>query len=187
MRNNDGVRVETADRAPGNRRSADPALASGPEPGRLHVIFICSGNICRSPIGEQMLRAALAEAGLTESVRVSSAGTGDWHVGQPANSQARAALQRAGFGSDHRAHQITAAELRTVDLVLAADRGHLRVLRRLADDPAKVRLLRSFDPGADFDEVPDPYQRSDRHFDDVISMTAAAIPGVLQEIRQQLR
>lgn len=149
--------------------------------------MICTGNICRSPIGEQMLRAALADAGLADSVRVSSAGTGDWHVGQRAHRQTEQALRRAGFATDHRARQITREELGTVDLALAADRGHVLLLRRMTDAPEKIRLLRSFDPGADIDEVPDPYGCPDEAFDDVVAMTAAAIPGVLAEVRRLLQ
>ena len=147
---------------------------------------VCTGNICRSPIGEQMLRAALIEAGLDDAVRVTSAGTGNWHVGHPADPQARAALRRAGFPTEHRAHQITREELATIDLALAADRGHRSVLRTMTSDPDKVQLLRSFDPAASGDEVPDPYQGPDSEFDDVVAMTAAAIPGVVQEIRRRL-
>ena len=147
---------------------------------------ICTGNICRSPIGEQMLRAAIAAAGLADDVRVSSAGTGNWHVGQRAHEQTEQALQRAGFPTDHRARQITPEELGTVDLALAADRGHLLALRRMTNAPEKIRLLRSFDPAADGDEVPDPYGCPDRAFDDVVAMTAAAIPGVLAEVKAML-
>ncbi len=159
------------------------STAAGPE---LHVSVVCSGNICRSPIGEQVLRAALAEAGLADRIRVSSAGTGDWHVGQGANPRAVRVLRRAGYPSDHVAHQISALELVDIDLVLAADRGHLRELRRLTDDPDKIRLLRSFDPAADSDEVPDPYYGPDSGFDDVLAMTEAAVPGVVDELRRRL-
>ncbi|MET3806465.1 protein-tyrosine phosphatase [Nakamurella sp. UYEF19] len=152
----------------------------------LQVSVICSGNICRSPIGEQMLRAAVQDAGLEHAVQVSSAGTGNWHIGHPADRQAQAALRRAGYSSDHRAHQITEDELTTIDLALAADRGHLRALQRMTAEPDKVRLLRSFDPSASADEIPDPYQGPDAEFDEVVAMTAAAIPGVLAEIRRRL-
>ena len=153
---------------------------------RLHVSVICSGNICRSPIGEQLLRTAVAQAGLTDQVRVTSAGTGPWHVGQPADVRARRALARAGYPHEHVAHQIDRSELAGVDLALAADRGHLAQLRRWTDEPDKVRLLRSFDPAADGDDVPDPYYGGDSDFDEVVSMIAAAVPGVVEEIRRLL-
>jgi protein-tyrosine phosphatase len=162
-----------------------PADQAGGDP-RLHVCVVCSGNICRSPIGEQVLRSAIAEAGLADQVRVSSAGTGDWHIGQGANQRAVKVLRASGYGTDHRARQITPRELAGVDLALAADRGHLRDLRRMTQDHAKVALLRSFDPGADDDEVPDPYYGPDSGFDEVLAMTEAAAPGVIQEIRRLL-
>jgi low molecular weight protein-tyrosine phosphatase len=161
-----------------------PADLPGADP-RLHVCVVCSGNICRSPIGEQVLRSAIAEAGLADQVRVSSAGTGDWHIGQRANRRAVKVLRGAGYATDHLARQITPRELAGVDLALAADRGHLRELRAMTQDHAKVALLRSFDPGAD-DEVPDPYYGPDSGFDEVLAMTEAAAPGVIAEIRRLL-
>jgi protein-tyrosine phosphatase len=163
-----------------------PAGRPGDDP-RLHVCVVCSGNICRSPIGEQVLRAAIADAGLADQVRVSSAGTGDWHVGQGADRRAVTVLRAAGYATDHRARQITQRELVDVDLVLAADRGHLRDLRRMTADPSKIVLLRSFDPDADDDEVPDPYYGPNSGFDEVLAMTQAAVPGVVEEIRGLLR
>ncbi len=152
----------------------------------LHVCVVCSGNICRSPIGEIVLRAALTEAGLGDRVRVSSAGTGDWHVGQSANPRAARVLRAAGYPTDHVARQITADDLAGIDLVLAADRGHLKELRRLTDHPDRIRMLRSFDPDADTDEVPDPYYGPDAGFDEVLAMIEAATPGIVQEIRGML-
>jgi protein-tyrosine phosphatase len=162
-----------------------PADLPGADP-RLHVCVVCSGNICRSPIGEQVLRSAIADAGLADQVRVSSAGTGDWHIGQGANRRAVNVLRAAGYGTDHRARQITPRELAGVDLALAADRGHLAELRAMTQDHAKVALLRSFDPGADDDEVPDPYYGPDSGFDEVLAMTEAAVPGIVEEIRRLL-
>ena len=155
--------------------------------GRLQVCVVCSGNICRSPIGEQVLRAAIAEAGLADRVLVSSAGTGDWHLGQGANPRSERVLRAAGYPEwRHTARMIGRAELRDIDLVLAADRGHLAELRALTDEPDKVVLLRSFDPDADDDEVPDPYYGPDSGFDEVLAMTRAATPGIVDEIRRLL-
>lgn len=153
----------------------------------FHVAVICSGNICRSPIGEQVLRAAFADAGFADRVRVSSAGTGGWHVGQGADERAVRVLAAAGLPTDHQVRQITANDLGSIDLVLAADRGHLRELRRITDDHDKIVLLRSFDAGAGPDaEVPDPYYGSDAGFDDVLAMTQAAAPGVVAAVRERL-
>jgi protein-tyrosine phosphatase len=153
----------------------------------FHVCVVCSGNICRSPIGEQVLRRAVDEAGLADRVIVSSAGTGDWHVGQGANRRAVRVLRAAGYPEHrHAARMITRADLRDVDLALAADRGHLRDLQALTGDPGKVALFRSFDPDADDDEIPDPYYGPDAGFDEVLAMTLAAAPGVIAEIRRRL-
>jgi protein-tyrosine phosphatase len=155
--------------------------------GRFHVTAICSGNICRSPIAEHVLRSAVEQAGLADRVRVTSGGTGDWHVGQAANARAVRVLEAHGLPTDHVARRITVDELDTADLVLAADRGHVRELRQMmAGDAEKVRLLRSFDPDADSDEVPDPYYGPDSGFDEVMAMTLAAAPGVIDEIRSRL-
>jgi protein-tyrosine phosphatase len=154
---------------------------------QFHLCVVCSGNICRSPIGEQVLRAAIAEAGLADRVVVSSAGTGGWHLGQGANPRSERVLRAAGYPEwQHTARMISRADLRDIDLVLAADRGHLADLRAMTDEPAKVVLLRSFDPDADDDEVPDPYYGPDSGFDEVLAMTRAAAPGVVEEVRRLL-
>lgn len=152
----------------------------------FRLVVVCSGNICRSPIGEKVLQAAFDDAGLGHQVRVTSAGTGDWHVGQGANERAVAVLAAAGYPTGHRASQITADELTDIDLVLAADRGHLRELRRLTSDHDKIALLRSFDPQAEDDEVPDPYYGPDSGFAEVLAMTQAAAPGVVAAVRDRL-
>ena len=161
-------------------------MTTADDPPRLSVCVVCSGNICRSPIGEQVLRAAVAEAGLAERVEVSSAGIGSWHVGQGAHPVTERVLRAAGYPTEHRVRQITARDLKSVDLVLAADRGHLRELKAMTDDPEKVALLRSFDPDADDHDLPDPYFGPDSGWDDVLTMTVAAVPGVLDEIRRRL-
>ncbi|MET0863578.1 MAG: low molecular weight protein-tyrosine-phosphatase [Nakamurella sp.] len=167
--------------------TAAPTNPSYPADDRLRVCVVCSGNICRSPIGEQVLRAAIAEAGLADRVEVSSAGTGDWHLGQGANPRSERVLRAAGYPAwKHTARMISRAELQDIDLVLAADRGHLTELRAMTADPDKVVLLRSFDPDADDDEVPDPYYGPDSDFDAVLAMTRAAAPGIVDEIRRLL-
>ena len=163
-----------------------PSTVNPPAESTMHVSVVCTGNICRSPIGEHVLRHALTEAGLADRVRVTSAGTGNWHVGGPADAASQRVLAAAGYTSDHVAHQITAAELTTVDLALACDLDHFRHLRQLTSDPAKVVLLRSFDPDADGDEVPDPYSGPDSEFVDVLRMIEAAAPGIVEEIRRRL-
>lgn len=159
-----------------------PVSASVP----FRVCVVCSGNICRSPIGEQVLRAAVAEAGLDGRVVVDSAGTGPWHVGQGAHHGTVRVLADAGLPTDHVARQIGRRDLDGIDLVLGADHGHVRELRRISAHPERIHLLRSFDPDAETDEVPDPYYGPDAGFDEVLAMTRAAAPGVVAEIRRRL-
>lgn len=150
------------------------------------VLVVCSGNICRSPIGEKVLTRAFAEAGLGDAVRVTSAGTGDWHVGQGAHAPARQVLAEAGYPTDHAARQVDRAMLGAAGLVLAADRGHYQELRAMVADPSRVQLLRSFDPDADGDEVPDPYGYSVTAYREVLAMTLAAAPGIVDAVQAQL-
>jgi protein-tyrosine phosphatase len=149
----------------------------------LSVVFVCTGNICRSPIAEKVFAAELERAGLAEGVRVSSAGTGDWHVGAPADERASAVLRAAGYPAEHRAHQVD-AEMLAADLIVALDESHRRALRRRVAHPDRVRLLRSFDPAASpHAEVPDPYYGGDEGFTEVLDMVRAAVPGMLEWVR----
>jgi protein-tyrosine phosphatase len=133
-----------------------------------------------------VLADALQREGLADRVRVSSAGTGPWHVGNPADPRAADTLRRAGYDCTHVAAQLGAQHL-SADLLVALDSEHLATLRRLVRDPERVVLLRSFDPaaGADLD-VPDPYFGGRRGFDDVLAMVRAAMPGLLAWVRERL-
>jgi protein-tyrosine phosphatase len=126
----------------------------------------------------------LRRAGLDGEVRVSSAGTGPWHIGEPADSRARATLDANGYPSGHIAAQVGDEHL-GADLLLAADGDHLRALRRLVADPERVRLLREFDPSAPQGaEVPDPYYGDGDGFADVLGMIERAVPGLLDWVRE---
>ncbi|HEY6425411.1 MAG TPA: YdeI/OmpD-associated family protein [Pseudonocardiaceae bacterium] len=152
----------------------------------VHVCFVCTGNICRSPMAEIVFADALRREGLGDRVRVSSAGTGAWHVGDPADGRAAETLRRAGYHCRHVAAQVGAQHL-SADLLVALDRGHLATLRRLGPEPERVVLLRSFDPAANGNlDVPDPYFGGRRGFDDVLSIVRAAVPGLLAWVRGRL-
>ena len=157
------------------------------------VSFVCTGNICRSPMGEVILRDLLEREGLADDVRVLSAGTGDWHLGGPADPRAVATLRDRGHdGSQHRAEQFTRADFDAVDLVLALDRGHERHLRTLApteDDAAKIRLLRDFDDearAAGTLEVDDPYFGEDADFVTTYEELLPACEGLVAHLRERL-
>ncbi|MCP3801152.1 low molecular weight phosphotyrosine protein phosphatase [Allokutzneria sp. A3M-2-11 16] len=127
----------------------------------------------------------LRREGLDDRVRVSSSGTGSWHVGEKIDSRAGATLREHGYPTKHTAAQVGEAHL-DADLLVALDAGHARDLRRLVDDPERVRLLRSFAPeGTDLD-VPDPYYGGRGGFTDVLTMIEAASPGLMRWVRERL-
>jgi protein-tyrosine phosphatase len=165
-----------------------------PEPYR--VIVVCTGNICRSPMGELVLRELFEQAGLADRVEVDSAGTTSWEEGNPADERTLEVLARNGHpdvgGSVHVARRIERGWLETRDLVLAADRGHLRELRRLArtdEERDRIRLFREFDPAAVEAgelEMDDPWYGDASAFDQTYAEVTAAAAGVLEHVRAQL-
>jgi protein-tyrosine phosphatase len=137
-------------------------------------------------MAELVFREHLRREGLADVVEVNSAGTGPWHVGEPADERARRTLARHGYPTDHVATQVDNRHL-GADLLVALDSGHARTLRRIADDPARVRLLRSFDPDAGEDvDVPDPYYGEPVGFEEVLAMIEAASPGLMTWVRDNL-
>lgn len=155
----------------------------------LRICFVCSGNICRSPSAEVVMRSLLEAEGLADRVQVSSAGLGDWHVGERADPRSAAAMSARGYDvSRHRARFFESTAVDDYDLLVAMDRGHLRELQRMAppNESGKVRLLMSFGPDATEDDVPDPYYGGDTGFDDVLSMVERGCRGLLAEIRPSL-
>jgi protein-tyrosine phosphatase len=160
------------------------------------ICFVCSGNICRSPMAAAVLARLVEQEGLAGQVTVDSAGTGDWHAGERADRRALAALTGAGYdGSAHRARAFDPAWFADRDLVVALDRGHLRELRALAPDPAareKVRLLRGFadsgdgpDPTGERDgslDVADPYVGGPAEFATVLEQVEAGCRGILASL-----
>jgi low molecular weight protein-tyrosine phosphatase len=158
--------------------------------GRLHVCFVCSGNICRSPMAALVFAEHVRRAGLADRVLVTSAGIGPWHIGDPADSRATRALSGRGYPTRHVAAQVDERHL-DADLLLAMDSGHRHALRDLlahqGSDQDRVRMFRSFDPdaGADLD-VPDPYYGGRRDFAEVLDMVESAVPGLLDWVRRRL-
>ena len=130
----------------------------------MRVLFVCLGNICRSPTAEGVLRHKLREAGLADQVEVASAGTGDWHVGKAPDKRSQAAAKLRGYDlSAQRARQVSRADFATYDLILAMDNSNLRHLKALQPAKGKAELdlfLRRYQ--SEIDEVPDPYHDSDQ-------------------------
>ena len=174
--------------APHRRGLAVPPGPIGGQPYR--IVFVCTGNICRSPMAEVITRALATETELTDGttladrIDVRSAGTGPWHEGEPMHPLAQTALSRAGY-PDHRhvAHQIVSAELGRIDLLVALDRRHQQTLRSLGADPGRLALLRSFDPAAGAAaDVADPYYGDDAVFDDCRDMIGAGCSGLIASL-----
>ncbi|NGO13186.1 low molecular weight phosphotyrosine protein phosphatase [Streptomyces sp. HC44] len=170
------------------------------------VCFVCTGNICRSPMAESVFRARVAEAGLDGLVEVDSAGTGGWHEGDGADPRTVSVLVTNGYESDHTARQFRASWFSRLDLVIALDSSHLHALRRLAptsEDAKKVQLLRSYarpspdhtstsalhapseGVGDDLD-VPDPYYGGMDGFEECLEMVEVASVGLLAAVQKHV-
>ena len=140
------------------------------------ALMVCMGNICRSPIAEAVLQERFDRAGL--KAIASSAGTGDWHVGEPADRRATAALQAGGYTLRHSARQFRVEWFDTHDLVVAMDRQNQRDLHDLRPD-ATVHLLREWDPVGPGD-VPDPYYGDRADFESVVTMVERSCDALVQ-------
>lgn len=170
--------------APAPRRVALPDPI-GDRPYR--ITFICTGNICRSPMAEMITRSLALTTGLAdgstlgEHLDVRSAGTGPWHEGEPMHPYAAMALDRGGFSRErHVARQFASSDLGRIDLMIALDRRHRQVLLGLGADPDRLVLLRSFDTSAGAaSDVPDPYYGDQTVFDECRDMIAAACRGLV--------
>lgn len=150
----------------------------------LRVVFVCLGNICRSPIAERVAERAAADAGIT-GVEFSSAGTISEDYDDPMDRRAVAVLKEHGYRyADHRARRVTEVQIESADLVVAMEDVHLRSVLELAPDPSKVCLLTEFDPTAvPGSGVPDPWFGSDTGFYDTLTAIESAMPGLLDRIR----
>ncbi|MCS4490610.1 MULTISPECIES: low molecular weight protein-tyrosine-phosphatase [unclassified Corynebacterium] len=151
-----------------------------------HITVLCTGNICRSPMGDVILNDAITTANFKDLVRVDSCGTGGWHIGQGADKRAVAELNKAGYdGSQHRAQQF-GEDFENADLIIAMDQSHVDFLKNYGVNPSRVRLLRSFDPDADSLEVEDPYYGYPSDFEVARVQIERAVPGILNFLRHEL-
>jgi protein-tyrosine phosphatase len=152
----------------------------------MRLLFVCLGNICRSPTAEGVMRTLIVDAGLEAEIEVDSAGTGAWHVGNPPDERASATALAHGIRLQGHARQVSREDYELFDLLLGMDRSNVRDLRAAAPGAAareRVRLLREFDPEGTGDlDVPDPYYGGDSGFEDVFHLVHAACAGLLQQI-----
>jgi protein-tyrosine phosphatase len=153
----------------------------------LQVTFVCTGNICRSPMAEKMFAHQIAERGLADHVRVSSAGTGSWHVGCEVDERAERVLRAHGYPTAHCAAQLDDEHL-DADLVVALGRNHARMLSEMGVPGNRIRLLRSFDPraGAHAPDVEDPYYGAHADFEETFAVIEASLPGLHDWVDEQI-
>ena len=157
---------------------------------RVSVLMVCTGNICRSPTAEGVLRHRLRQAGLEGQVHVDSAGTHDYHVGSPPDERSCHHALRRGYDlAELRARQIEALDFERFDLILAMDRGHLDLLEE--DCPPghrhKLKLFMEFGPPGLPSEVADPYYGGRTGFESVLDQIEAACDGLLAHLHARLR
>ena len=154
----------------------------------MRVLFVCLGNICRSPTAEAVMRQRLQEAGLAERIEVDSAGTGDWHVGKAPDSRTQQAASRRGYDlSSLRGRQVSVDDFARFDLILAMDGANLRDLQRMRPAQARGELdlyLRRFELAED--DVPDPYYGGSEGFEHVLDLLEQASDALLIELKGRL-
>ncbi|MFL0758282.1 MAG: low molecular weight protein-tyrosine-phosphatase [Prochlorococcus sp.] len=154
------------------------------------LLFVCLGNICRSPAAEGVFLHQLKIQGLEKQFLVDSAGTGGWHVGRPADSRMRNAAAQRGILLPSRARQIKAEDLQTFDLILTMDADNLLNVQSLAGElgkmaTARIKPMLSYASKTSLQEVPDPYYGGDAGFEEVLDLLEDACKGLLDELKSQ--
>lgn len=153
----------------------------------ISVLFVCMGNICRSPTAEGVFRHVVTEAGLAEQILADSAGTHAYHIGQPPDDRSQTAAKRRGISlSDMRARRIQEDDFERFDYVVAMDRLNLHMLMELKEkgQPAEVGLFLQYANGSE-EEVPDPYYGGSAGFERVLDLVEAASRGMLETLRSR--
>jgi len=148
-------------------------------PNKIRVLFVCLGNICRSPLAEVVVKSVAKQRGL-EQYHFESAGTGDWHIGKSAdNRSASKAIDHGLNLSQHRAQQITAQKIQGWHWFVAMDQNNYQDLLLMGADASKLLLMRQFESGDSVFDVPDPYYGGAEGFEDAYQMLAANAEGLL--------
>lgn len=153
---------------------------------KVNILFVCTGNICRSPTAEGVFRRLVEQADLTAEIGIDSAGTGGWHVGHPPDSRSQATALKHGVDlSDQRARRVSVEDFAEFQYLVAMDRSHQQALLRLAPEgqESQVHLLLSYAGDRSLIDVPDPYYGGVHGFEHVFSLIERACKGLLAHIR----
>lgn len=157
-----------------------------PAPRQLRILFVCMGNICRSPAGECVFRHYVHQQGQASRIEIDSAGTIGYHTGEPPDRRMVDAARARGYRMTGNARQVRREDLDEFDLVIAMDRQNLRDLKALARTPdqlARLHLLTDFQPKAPGPDVPDPYYGGPEGFETVLDMIEEACPALLSRLQ----
>ncbi len=153
------------------------------------ILFVCTGNICRSPIAEGVFRHYVEKSGLSDRFLIDSAGTHGYHIGEAPDSRGVAAAMARGIDmSDLRARKVTARDFNDFDLILAMDTGHYDIMRPMAlpDCRARLSMFMDFAPGAGIIDVPDPYYGGEAEFEYVLDLAEQGVTGLLKHLKTDL-
>lgn len=163
--------------------------ASSDSQNKIRVMFVCLGNICRSPLAEGVFRQKVEDAGLSDRIEIASSGTGNWHVGEPPDARMTETADRHGVSLEGQtAQQFAAADLDGYDHVFAMDKSNLHDVLYFDEEErhdGKVRLFREFDPEPGDYQVPDPYQGGRQGFENVYDIVDRTTDVILERLREE--
>ena len=152
----------------------------------FRIVFVCTGNICRSPAAENIFREHARKAGILPQLAIDSAGTGDWHEGEDPDPRSAQALREAGYPDDGTARGLRDHDFLHHDLFVCMDRSHVREVVARGAPRNRVVLIREFDDGRGHDDVPDPYYGGREGFTEMIAMLEAAMDGLVARVRAEI-